>query len=347
MRKHAEERGPAGDPDRRGRSPTSTHDMGEAAALEKDGVERDLQELLADPPHWCGEGFRLVRREWPTDIGPVDLMCRDDDDAWIAVEIKRIGTIDAVEQLTRYLERIRLDPAMASMPRRAGRAGGQAPGARARRGARVAWVEVDLAVSARRARARPRRSSPEPCEASGSRGRTPVSIAGVAQRRRVGDAAACWSASSSASRRPAWAARRRVGRVVPARRGLQPERVVPLFMLSRTSAEISLGWPHSRSGRRSGRGPGAGTTKPCPLVGLATRAWARPWATPPPAAAAEAGDPSARQAAVASAAASPRADPDRHAERLQHALEPHDGVAVHVRTRARATPRPRGRRARS
>jgi len=89
-----------------------THDMGEAAALEKDGVERDLQELLAEQPHRCGEGLRLVRREWPTDIGPVDLMCRDGEDAWIAVEIKRIATIDAVEQLTRYLERIRLDPAM-------------------------------------------------------------------------------------------------------------------------------------------------------------------------------------------------------------------------------------------
>jgi endonuclease len=89
-----------------------THDMGEAAALEKDGVEADLQEALAAAPAFCGEGFRLVRREWPTDIGPVDLMCRDDADGWIAVEIKRAGTIDAVEQLSRYLERIRLDPAM-------------------------------------------------------------------------------------------------------------------------------------------------------------------------------------------------------------------------------------------
>ena len=87
-----------------------THDMGEAAALEKEGVERELQELLADAPEHCGEGFRLVRREWPTDIGPVDLMCRDLDDDWVAVEIKRIGTIDAVEQLTRYLERISSDP---------------------------------------------------------------------------------------------------------------------------------------------------------------------------------------------------------------------------------------------
>jgi endonuclease len=86
-----------------------THDMGEAAALEKDGVEAHLQELLGERPEWCGEGFRLVRREWPTDIGPVDLMCRDSDDGWVAVEIKRIGTIDAVEQLTRYLERIRID----------------------------------------------------------------------------------------------------------------------------------------------------------------------------------------------------------------------------------------------
>src|ERR687896_32798 len=69
--------------------------------------------LLADAPGWCGEGFRLVRREWPTDIGPVDLMCRDDDDGWVAVEIKRVGTIDAVEQLARYVERIRRDHAMA------------------------------------------------------------------------------------------------------------------------------------------------------------------------------------------------------------------------------------------
>jgi len=88
------------------------HEMEEAASLEKDGVERDLQELLAEAPQRCGEGFRLVRREWPTDIGPVDLMCRDGGEGWVAVEIKRIGTIDAVEQLGRYLERIRLDPAM-------------------------------------------------------------------------------------------------------------------------------------------------------------------------------------------------------------------------------------------
>ena len=91
-----------------------THAMDfDADRLSKDGVEADLQVALADAPHFCGEGFRLVRREWPTDIGPVDLMCRDEDDGWIAVEIKRIGTIDAVEQLSRYLERIRLDPGKA------------------------------------------------------------------------------------------------------------------------------------------------------------------------------------------------------------------------------------------
>jgi RecB family endonuclease NucS len=89
------------------------HEMGEAAALEKDGVERDLQEALAGSPESIAEGLRLVRREWPTEIGPVDLMCRDADDGWVAVEIKRVGTIDAVEQLSRYLELIRLDPAKA------------------------------------------------------------------------------------------------------------------------------------------------------------------------------------------------------------------------------------------
>jgi hypothetical protein len=87
------------------------HDMGEAAALEKDGVERDLQEALAAQPDALGEDLRLVRREWPTEVGPVDLMCRDSGDGWVAVEIKRVGTIEAVEQLTRYLDFIRRDPA--------------------------------------------------------------------------------------------------------------------------------------------------------------------------------------------------------------------------------------------
>ena len=123
-----------------------THDMGEAAALEKDGVERDLQEALAAAPERCGEGFRLVRREWPTDIGPVDLMCRDGADCWIAVEIKRVATIDAVEQLTRYLERIRLDPAMGEC-RGVLAAQSIKPQARVLAEARgIVCVEVDLAV---------------------------------------------------------------------------------------------------------------------------------------------------------------------------------------------------------
>jgi RecB family endonuclease NucS len=86
-----------------------THDMGESAALQKDGVERHLQEELAAQPSALGQDLQLVRREWPTDIGPVDLMCRDEKGDWVAVEIKRIGTIDAVEQLTRYLERIEIE----------------------------------------------------------------------------------------------------------------------------------------------------------------------------------------------------------------------------------------------
>ncbi len=126
-----------------------THEMGspdDDTALAKDGVEAHLQELLAEQPHWCGEGLRLVRREWPTDIGPVDLMCRDADEAWVAVEIKRIAGIEAVEQLTRYLERIRLDPAFASC-RGVLAAQSIKPQARVLAGARgIECVEVELAV---------------------------------------------------------------------------------------------------------------------------------------------------------------------------------------------------------
>ncbi len=90
------------------------HELDVLVPLEKEGLEREMQELLAAAPHWCGEGFRLIRREWPTDVGPVDLMCRDSLDEWVAVEIKRVATMDSVRQLEGYLERIRLDPAMAS-----------------------------------------------------------------------------------------------------------------------------------------------------------------------------------------------------------------------------------------
>jgi RecB family endonuclease NucS len=90
------------------------HELDEVAGLEKDGVERHLQEALAAAPGRLEEGLRLDRREWQTEIGPVDLMCRDADDGWVAVEVKRVGTIEAVEQLTRYLGFIRADPAKAA-----------------------------------------------------------------------------------------------------------------------------------------------------------------------------------------------------------------------------------------
>ncbi len=86
------------------------HELGIDPGLQKDGVEAHLQELLAAAPETLGEGMRLVRREYPTDIGPVDLLCKDEDGATIAVEIKRRGDIDGVEQLARYLEFLNRDP---------------------------------------------------------------------------------------------------------------------------------------------------------------------------------------------------------------------------------------------
>jgi RecB family endonuclease NucS len=86
-----------------------THELGVDPGLQKDGVEAHLQELLAADPTVLGEGMILVRREYPTDIGPVDLLCRDADGAAVAVEVKRSGDIDGVEQLTRYLERLDRD----------------------------------------------------------------------------------------------------------------------------------------------------------------------------------------------------------------------------------------------
>jgi endonuclease len=91
----------------------SSHELGVDPGLRKDGVEAHLQELLAAQPEVLGEGWRLVRREYPTAIGPVDLMCRDAGSAHVAVEIKRRGDIDGVEQLTRYLELLNRDPLLA------------------------------------------------------------------------------------------------------------------------------------------------------------------------------------------------------------------------------------------
>jgi endonuclease len=88
----------------------STHELGADPGLVKDGVEAHLQELLAAQVHLLGDGWRLVRREYPTAIGPVDLMCRDAKAGAVAVEVKRRGDIDGVEQLTRYLELLNRDP---------------------------------------------------------------------------------------------------------------------------------------------------------------------------------------------------------------------------------------------
>jgi RecB family endonuclease NucS len=88
----------------------SSHDLGVDPGLQKDGVEKHLQELLAEHPASLAAGLTLVRREYPTAIGPVDLMCRDAGGASVAVEIKRRGDIDGVEQLTRYLELLNREP---------------------------------------------------------------------------------------------------------------------------------------------------------------------------------------------------------------------------------------------
>jgi RecB family endonuclease NucS len=91
----------------------TSHELGIDPGLRKDGVEKHLQELLAEHPSHLGESLTLVRREYPTAIGPVDLMCRDVAGASVAVEIKRRGEIDGVEQLTRYLDLLNRDPLLA------------------------------------------------------------------------------------------------------------------------------------------------------------------------------------------------------------------------------------------
>ena len=88
----------------------SAWDLGVDPGLQKDGVEAHLQELLAANTGHLHPGLRLVRREYPTDIGPVDLLCRTADGAAVAIEIKRRGEIDGVEQLTRYLDFLNRDP---------------------------------------------------------------------------------------------------------------------------------------------------------------------------------------------------------------------------------------------
>ncbi|MGH8886914.1 MAG: endonuclease NucS [Egibacteraceae bacterium] len=120
-----------------------THDCGEDPGLVKDGVEAHLQELLAANPGALGEGLTLVRREYPTGIGPVDLLCRDAEGRAIAVEVKRRAEIDGVEQLARYVERLNHDPLL--RPVRgllaAQRVRPQARVLAADRG--LGWVEID------------------------------------------------------------------------------------------------------------------------------------------------------------------------------------------------------------
>ncbi|MEX0864307.1 MAG: endonuclease NucS [Acidimicrobiia bacterium] len=90
-----------------------THDLGDDPGLQKDGVEAHLQELLASQPWVLEDGLTLIRREYPTDIGPIDLLCADINSTTVAIEVKRRGEIDGVEQLARYMERLDNDPRLA------------------------------------------------------------------------------------------------------------------------------------------------------------------------------------------------------------------------------------------
>jgi endonuclease len=121
----------------------TAHELGLDPGLQKDGVEAHLQVLLAANPHTIAEGLRLVRREFPTDIGPVDLLCRDGEGGAVAIEIKRRGDIDGVEQLARYIERLDLDPTLRPV-RGIFVAQSIKPQARVLAESRkLAWVEVD------------------------------------------------------------------------------------------------------------------------------------------------------------------------------------------------------------
>ncbi|MPZ26550.1 MAG: endonuclease NucS [Micromonosporaceae bacterium] len=123
----------------------TSYELGVDPGLRKDGVEAHLQELLAAQPGTLGEGFTLVRREFPTAIGPVDLLCRDGAGRAVAVEVKRRGEIDGVEQLTRYLELLNRDPLLAPV---AGVLAAQEIKPQARvlaqdRGIRCVWLDYD------------------------------------------------------------------------------------------------------------------------------------------------------------------------------------------------------------
>jgi endonuclease len=111
-----------------------------------DGIERELQLLLADHPDHIEQGLTTVTREFRTDIGPVDILCRDRDGRSVAVEIKRIGEIDGVEQLTRYLERMQRDPELAPVRGSSLRPASSRRRACSRSREGIGWVEVDVAL---------------------------------------------------------------------------------------------------------------------------------------------------------------------------------------------------------
>jgi len=120
-----------------------SHELGSDPGLEKDGVEKNLQELLADRAGVIEEGLEILEREYPTDLGPVDLLCRDRSGQLVAVEVKRRGEIDGVEQLVRYLDWLNRDSTLGPVRGilAATKVTSQARTLAAARG--VGWVEVD------------------------------------------------------------------------------------------------------------------------------------------------------------------------------------------------------------
>lgn len=123
-----------------------SYELDTERGLTLDGVEKELQELLADHPHHLEDGLELVTREFRTDLGPVDLLCRDPDGQAVAVEIKRIGEIAGVEQLSRYLERMERDPLLTPV-RGIYAATIIKPQAKVLATSRdIRWVEIDLAA---------------------------------------------------------------------------------------------------------------------------------------------------------------------------------------------------------
>ncbi len=126
-------------------------ELGDEPGLQKHGAEAELQQLLASTPDTIEPGLSLIRREWPTELGPVDLLCRDHAGVTTAVEIKRVGEIDGVEQLTRYLEWLNRDPLLAPV-RGAFVATRITPQARALASSRnISCVEIDLETLSGRA----------------------------------------------------------------------------------------------------------------------------------------------------------------------------------------------------